>query len=89
LVELRQVNKEKERKMEKVGKMFNRRRNRDGILTNKRKDITVLDWYFNLENEKANFSFNDDLKLAADSTQNETRPTEYEIQKPFKKERLD
>jgi len=75
--------------MEKVGKMFNRRRNRDGILTNKRKDITVLDWYFNLENEKANFSFNDDLKLAADSTQNETRPTEYEIQKPFKKERLD
>lgn len=89
MVELRQVNKEKERKMEKVGKMFNRRRNRDGILTNKRKDITVLDWYFNLENEKANFSFNDDLKLAADSTQNETRPTEYEIQKPFKKERLD
>lgn len=52
--------------MEKVGKMFNRRRNRDGILTNRRKDITVLDWYFNLENEKSNLTFSDEMKLVSD-----------------------
>ena len=54
--------------MQKVGKMFNRRRNRDGILTNRKRDVTVLDWYFNLENEKANFNFNDEMKLTSDNS---------------------
>jgi hypothetical protein len=48
--------------MEMVGKMFNKRKNRAGILVNRRKDVTVLDWCFNLDNEKTNFSFNDEFK---------------------------
>lgn len=65
--------------------MFNRRRNRDGILTNHKKQVTVLDWYFNLDNEKSNFSFNDDLKLQVDNVHSQSRPVEYEIQTVMKK----
>ena len=36
--------------MEMIGKMFNKRKNRPGILMNRKREANVLDWYFNLEN---------------------------------------
>ena len=76
--------------METVGKMFNKRKNRAGILMNRKRDATVLDWYFNIENEKANFTFNDEYKsFSLDNIQNDYKPTEYQVQKSFKKERID
>lgn len=39
--------------------MFNKRKNKVGILVNRRRDVNLLDWYYNLDGDKANFSFKD------------------------------
>jgi len=52
LNDLRRYNNDKMKKLEMVGKMFNKRRNRTGILLNKSKDIGVLEWIIDLDNAK-------------------------------------
>lgn len=45
-----------------VGRMFNKRKNRLGILVNKRRQVTLLNWYFNSDGDKVNYNFQDQFK---------------------------
>lgn len=77
---------ERERKLEMVGRMFNKRKNRAGILVNKRRDVTLLDWYFDTEGNRIKFAFQDEFRnYNSDSENSEFRLTEYEVQKPLKR----
>lgn len=42
-----------------VGKMYSKRRNRAGILVNKNKEISVLEWVINLDNSKIPYNYHD------------------------------
>ncbi len=35
-----------------VGKMFNKRKNRAGILVSRYRDLNVMDWYINIEGNR-------------------------------------
>lgn len=70
--------------------MFNKRKNRAGILLNKRRDINLLDWYFDFDGNRESYSYQDEFKnFTAEGQLGEFKPTEYEIQKPFKKEKIE
>ena len=58
--------------------MFNKRKNRTGILQTRRRDVSILDWYFDLDNNKVNFQYYDDPRsFSIDNMQGDYRPTEY------------
>lgn len=42
-----------------VGKMYNKRKGKAGILQGKNKDLNILDWYFTSDCNRVNFSFQD------------------------------
>lgn len=81
---------ERDKKLQMVGKMSSKRRNRPGILINKRKDVTILDWYEDLEDNKVKFDFQDEFKnYNPKNDSSEFKLTEYETAKPLSKERID
>lgn len=45
-----------------VGKMFNKRKNRAGILVSRYRDLSVMDWYFNIEGNRAPIKYLDEFK---------------------------
>ena len=70
--------------------MFNKRKNKTGILVNRRRDINVLDCFFDPDNERFTFSFTDEFKqYSIENEKTDWKPTEYELQKPFGKDKLD
>ena len=42
-----------------VGKMFNKRKNRAGILANRYRDLNISDWYFNIEGNRVSIKYID------------------------------
>jgi hypothetical protein len=85
LNELRRYNSEKQKKLGMVGKMYSKRRNRAGILVNRNKEVSVLEWVINLENSKVPYSHQDEFKhYRADNEHSDYRLTPYESQKPMK-----
>ncbi len=72
-----------------VGRIFNKRRNKVGILVNKRRDVNLLDWYYNLDGDKTNFSFKDQFNVFNATNQTgQYQPTKYQLKTPIKKERI-
>lgn len=53
---------EREKKLEMVGRMINKRKNRAGILVNRRRDVTLLDWYFDADGNRVKFTFQDEFR---------------------------
>lgn len=58
--------------------MYNKRRNRAGILLNKTREVSVLEWYINLDNQKVSYSYHDEFKaFHADNDHSDYRLTHY------------
>ena len=72
--------------MDMVGNMLNKKKHRQGILVNKCRDLCMVEWMIDLENNKVKPSYTEDFKAyRSDLDYSEYRPTLYELQKPFRK----
>lgn len=62
LNEVRRYNLERQKKLDMVGRMYTKRRNRAGILVSRGKDVSVLEWVINLDNSKVPYNYLDEFK---------------------------
>jgi hypothetical protein len=59
LQELRRYSQEKQKKQDRAGNMFNKRRQKAGILNTKNKEIVIVDWCYGFTDENIRVNFGD------------------------------